>query len=173
MMHQRHCRTHMGLVILLTAGFVVACGQAQPLNPSGFSATPNIQQAGITPSASPVIPTGRASATPPGTATNDLPPTARTALAAFMDARLARQESRALSYLTPQLRGRVQYQDILPASSPRWLSYRVIAERMTGDQVAETMVEVSTEAGTFRQAITLERQDAKWLVSNLGPRERS
>jgi len=98
----------------------------------------------------------------------------------FMEYRLEQDEQHTLAYLTPELRQTIQYQDLLPASSPRWLTYTVTAAQQPDDntvvvtvQIAEAAQPVGPEIlGFMEQDINLERRNDRWLVTSLGPQKQ-
>lgn len=110
-----------------------------------------------------------------------IPEHAMTTLRDFMGYRLRRDEQHALLYLAPELRKNIQYQQLLPVSSPRWLTYTVISAQQPVAKVVSVKIQIAyaakpigTEVGGFiEQDIRLEQQDDHWLVVSLGEQKVS
>jgi hypothetical protein len=105
-----------------------------------------------------------------------IPDSALTTLKDFMTHRIARDEDQALSFLSPELRQTIQYQELLPASSPRWLDYTIISAQRTVDTNVLVTVQISLAAkpvgqeilGYIQQSITFEQRGDKWVVTKIG-----
>ena len=104
-----------------------------------------------------------------------IPDAALTTLKDFMAYRIAGDEDHALGFLSPELRQTIHYQELLPASSPRWLDYTIISAQRTANTNVLVTVQISLAAkpvgeemlGYVQQSITFEQRGDKWVVTKI------
>jgi hypothetical protein len=87
----------------------------------------------------------------------------------LMEARIARDEGRARSYLDPNLDAAIGSADLLPPAEQQWSSFRyALALRDNAGRLRFT-VQIFTATGTLEQVVVLEVRGGRWVVAWLGP----
>ncbi|HET8626801.1 MAG TPA: kelch repeat-containing protein, partial [Thermomicrobiales bacterium] len=100
-----------------------------------------------------------------------VPPEATATARAFMDARMARDEGRARSYLTPELAARLGTADLIPPADQQWSQAFVVWQERGADGRVTIDVQIPSPKGEFEQTLTLTQRDGRWLIADLGPVE--
>jgi uncharacterized protein YfaQ (DUF2300 family) len=126
----------------------------------GEATRPELHLIAVSPGGAAATPSASASPTP-------VPGEAVAAARGLVDARIAGDEARARSFLTPELAARLATGDLLPTGDDGWRDYRVVAVVRGADGRVQVAVQIYAQTAMLEQVMTLEERGGRWLVAEL------